>query len=254
MPLQLFVGSGTAVNVAAVLVGTVIGLLVGHRMSERTRETVTDLLGLFTAVVAAMSLRPLVQPRFSQSLAAGSAILVVLLALMLGGMLGSALKIEDRIEQLGTWATSRMAKGQSDADPGRAKFINGFVTATLIYCVGPMAILGSLTEGLGQGNQILLTKSLLDGFTAIAFASALGSGVMLAAVSLAAYQGLLTVLGWLLGEVLSPVQLDSISVAGGIILLGLAARLLNLKQVRVADLVPGLLFAPVLMWAAGSLA
>lgn len=244
-------GTGTVVNVAAIILGSLLGLAVGNALNSRTREAITTLLGLFTLVMAATSLAPVFADRFAKALSS-LALVVVLLALVCGVVVGSVLRLEDRIEQFGDWLRSR-ATGRVDPDAvgqtaARARFINGFVTSTLLFAIGPMAILGSLNDGLGLGNQILLTKSLLDGTAAIAFASALGVGVLASALPVALYQGALTVLGALVGGLLSQLQLDALSVAGGVMLLGLGIRLLGLKQIAVADLLPGVVLAPVFVW------
>lgn len=241
------IGLGTIVNVLAVLVGGSVGLVLGDRLGERTRATVTDVLGLMTAVIGALSLRPLLQPALNQAVPAGTALLVVLLALLLGSVVGSWLRIEERIAELGDWARRHLGKR------GGERFTEAFVTSTLLFCVGPMAILGSLQDGLGQGASQLYAKSMLDGFASIAFASALGAGVLAAAFSVGIYQGTLTVLGSLLGSVLPTAQVDALGVAGGVILLGLSLRLLGIRSVRVADMLPALLFAPLMVWLAGLL-
>lgn len=239
----MFIGSGTVFNVITVLIGGVAGLLVGDRLSERTRSSITDVLGLFTLVIGALSLTPLTRPAFSNLVPFGAASIIVLLGLLFGTMIGSALRLEDRLELFGDWAKRRFARGGE-----QHRFAEGFVSATLLFCVGPLSILGSFSDGLGLGAQQLYVKAVLDGFAAMAFASAFGSGVLLSAVSVFAYQGLLTVLGAILGPLLSDGAVDTISVAGGIILMGLGIRLLGLKEVRVADMLPALLAAPLLLW------
>ena len=169
------------------------------------------------------------------------------LALLAGALTGSALRIEDRMNDLGEWVHRKLG-GAEDSH-----FVDGFVTASLLFCVGPLAILGSLNDGLGRGADQLLIKSVLDGFASIAFASTLGLGVMVAAVPLAIYQGSLTVAGHFLGNIMPAAQIDALTVAGGIILMGLGIRLIGLKDIRVADLLPALVFAPVFVWIAGLL-
>lgn len=241
------IGLGTIVNVVAIVIGSLVGLAVGDRLGERTRGTVTDALGLMTGVIGALSLRPIMRPTLDAAVGNGVGLMVVLLALMVGAMVGSALRIEDRMADLGDWAKSRLGRFAGE------RFTEGFVSSTLLFCVGPMAILGSLQDGLGQGGGQLFAKSILDGFAAIAFASALGIGVMTAAVSVGVYQGLLTLAGFLLGSVLPAAELDALTITGGVVLLGLSVRLLGLKQVRVADLLPSLVIAPALVWLAGLL-
>ncbi len=243
----VFIGFGTVVNIATVLVGTVLGLVIGNRLGERTRSTVTDVLGLFTIVIGAFSILPLLRDPLATAVPGGAASVVILVALLAGAMVGSALRLEDRVEDLAVWIRRR-AIGGADPAGDTARFVNAFVTSTLLFCVGPMAILGSLQDGLGQGASLLLTKAVLDGFAAIAIASALGAGVLAAGGAVGLYQGTLTLLAVLLGRLLDPVLVDSLSVAGGVILVGLGIRLLGLKAIRVADLIPALVLAPVLVW------
>ncbi len=242
-----FIGLGTTVNVVAIVVGSLLGLGVGSRLTARTSSTVTDVLGLVTVVIGALSIMPLTQPTLSDAVPGGAALIVILLALLAGALTGSALRIEDRMNDLGEWVHRKLG-GAEDSH-----FVDGFVTASLLFCVGPLAILGSLNDGLGRGADQLLIKSVLDGFASIAFASTLGLGVMVAAVPLAIYQGSLTVAGHFLGNIMPAAQIDALTVAGGIILMGLGIRLIGLKDIRVADLLPALVFAPVFVWIAGLL-
>ncbi|MEI2641849.1 MAG: DUF554 family protein [Candidatus Nanopelagicales bacterium] len=133
-----------------------------------------------------------------------------------------------------------------DGSEGRAQFIEGFVDSSLIFCIGPLAVLGSLSDGLGQGIDELALKSSLDGFAAIAFAASLGWGVAASALSVGAWQGLLTVLAVVLGTVLSPALVASITATGGVLLLGVGLRLLQIKAIPVGDMLPALVLAPVI--------
>lgn len=249
----MLIGVGTAVNVATVVTGSVVGLAVGGRFDERMRTTTTQVLGLCTLVIGATSLTPLLRAPLATAVPGGAVFLVVILALVLGAVLGTWLRLEDRVEQLGGWLRRRLVPGRDETSAGRARFVEGFVSSSLLFCVGPMAILGSLQEGLGQGATTLFTKAVLDGVAAVAFASALGSGVLASALVVAGYQGSLTLAGWLLGDALAPVQVDLVSVVGGIMLLGLGLRLLDVVAVRVADLLPALVLGPLLLGAVGAL-
>lgn len=238
--LQAFVGVGTAVNVVAILVGSALGLVLGNRLGERTRSTLTDVLGLVVLVIGALSIVPVTHPELNQAVGHSAGFTVILIALLLGGLIGSELRLEDRLAWLGDWLRRRFPPTMS----GNHHFVDGFVTATLVFCVGPLAILGSLSDGLGRGADQLFVKSILDGFASIAFASALGAGVAVSALAVALYQGLLTLLGYALGSVLPTAEIDALTVTGGIVLLGLGLRLLDIKQVKVADLLPALILAP----------
>ena len=167
-------GLGTVINVTAILVGATIGVLLGHRLPQRTRDTVTDALGLVTLVIGGLNVVALQDEAFVDAVGSGVTLLVALGALLIGGIAGSLLSIEKRLEQFGGWLQSKLA---GDGSEGRAQFIEGFVDSSLIFCIGPLAVLGSLSDGLGQGIDELALKSSLDGFAAIAFAASLGWGV-----------------------------------------------------------------------------
>lgn len=239
----MFVGFGTVTNVAAVIVGSGLGLLVGHRLSLNVRSTVTTALGLVTLLIAAQSAFAVSDTELSDAVGPNAPMLIVLGALVLGGIVGSLLHLEERIEQLGGWLQSRLARGDGE---GRERFIEGFVISSLVFCIGPLTILGSINEGLGNGADQLLLKATLDGFAALAFAASFGIGVMASAVSVAVIQGSLTALGAALGSFLPDAHLAALTATGGLILIGVAIRLLDLKAFAVADLLPALLIAPIL--------
>jgi uncharacterized membrane protein YqgA involved in biofilm formation len=240
----MFPGLGTVVNVATVIAGSSVGLLLGHRLPARTRETVTDALGLVTLLIGALSAMKVTAPELAAAVGPNAPVLIVLGALLLGGITGSLVDIEARLEGFGGWLRARLSRGDIH---GRARFIEGFVTASLVFCVGPLTILGSLSDGLGLGADQLLLKATLDGFAAIAFAASLGSGVLASAVAVAVIQGLLTLVGFLIGDFLPPAHLAAITATGGLLLLGVGMRLLHLKAVPVGNLLPALLVAPLLV-------
>ena len=171
--------------------------------------------------------------------------LVVLGSLVVGGIVGSLLRLEARVEALGGRLQARLAGGASS--PDRQRFIEGFVVSSLLFCTGPLTLLGSLSDGLGLGADQLYLKSALDGFAAIAFAAAFGWGVAASALTVLVVQGGLTLAGVLLGDVLSDAQVAAMTAVGGLLLLGVALRLLRLREVPVADLLPALALAPVLV-------
>lgn len=235
-------GLGTLINVAAILVGATIGVLVGHRLPERTRTTVTDALGLVTLVIGGLNVVALRDVAFVEAVGGGATLLIVLGALLIGGIVGSLLQLEKRLEDLGGWLQSRFADGES----GRARFVEGFVDSSLIFCIGPLAVLGALSDGLGQGIDELALKATLDGFASIAFAASLGWGVAASALSVGSWQGLLTLLAVFLGDVMSAAMLSALTATGGVLLLGVGMRLLNIKAVPVGDMLPALIVAPLL--------
>jgi uncharacterized membrane protein YqgA involved in biofilm formation len=273
----VFPGFGTLVNVATIVVGSGIGLLVGARLPQRTRDTVTDGLGLVTLLIGGLSAVAVTSDALTGAVGASAPVLIVLGALLIGGIAGSLLDIERRLEDFGGWLRglltrkSRRVPEFRDAQPlasteypaiagysapagdqssakhaSRERFIEGFVTASLVFCVGPLTILGSLFDGIGLGSQQLILKATLDGFAAIAFAASLGAGVMAAAVAVAVVQGTLTLVGFLVGDALPAPELASITATGGLLLLGVGMRLLQLKAVPVGNLLPALLVAPLL--------
>jgi uncharacterized membrane protein YqgA involved in biofilm formation len=247
---NVFPGIGTAVNMASVLVGTVIGVLVGHRLRQGTRDVVTDAIGLVTLLIAATAASAVTDDDWSRAVGDSAPMLIVLGALVLGGITGSLLGIERRLEGFGGWLQGvlqrRLRGGEGSRGADRQRFIEGFVASSLVFCVGPLTVLGAVNDGLGNGADQLYLKSALDGFTAIAFAASFGWGVGASVVSLLVVQGSLTALGAVLGDVLSDAQVASLTAVGGLMLVGVALRLLRLKQLPVGDLLPSLLFAPVL--------
>jgi uncharacterized protein len=240
----MFRGFGTVVNVATVLAGSGVGVLLGNRLPARTRDVVTDGLGLVTLLVAAQAASSVTDHRLSDAVGDSAPVLIVLGSLLLGGICGSLLRIEDRLQGFGGWLQSRLTS--SSGSEHRRRFIEGFVAASLLFCVGPLTILGSLSDGMGNGADQLLLKATLDGFAAIAFASSFGWGVAASALVVLVVQGSLTAVGAIVGQLLPEPHLLAITATGGLLLVGVALRLLKLKQVPVGDLLPALVVAPVL--------
>lgn len=247
---RVFPGFGTAVNVATVLVGSALGLLLGARLPQRTRDTVTDALGLVTLLIGGLSAVEVTSVALTGAVGSSAPVLIVLGSLLLGGIAGSLVDIEARLEGFGGWLRARLIQrsGRGSADhAGRARFIEGFVAASLVFCVGPLTILGSLSDGLGRGSEQLVLKAVLDGFASVAFAASLGAGVMASVVAIVAIQGSLTLVGWLVGDVLPEAHLAAITATGGLLLLGVGLRLLGIKAVPVGNLLPALVVAPLLV-------
>ena len=241
----MIVGSGTAVNVLTVLAGSAIGVLAGNRLPARTRDLVTDALGLVTLLIAGLSAVAVNDPALAAKVGPHAPLLILLGSLVIGGIIGSMLRLEQRVEALGG-SLQRRLSGETDSAE-RARFIEGFVTASLVFCTGPLTILGSLSDGLGHGADQLYLKATLDGFAAIAFAASFGWGVAASALTVLVVQGSITVLGALLGDLLPDAQLAAVTAAGGLMLVGVALRLLRIREIAVADLLPGLVVAPLLV-------
>jgi hypothetical protein len=243
-------GLGTVINVIAIVLGSAVGVVFGARLPERTHRTVTDALGLVVVVIGGLNVMALKDPDLTSAVGSAAPLLIVLGALLIGGVTGSLIGIEPRMEALGGWLQRRLAGDGSDA--ARARFIEGFVDASLLFCIGPMAVLGALSDGLGHGIDQLVLKSVLDAFAAIGFAAALGWGVAASAIPVAGWQGGLTIVAVLAGSLLPPALVASITATGGILLLGIGLRLLQVRQVAVADMLPALLVAPVLTLIVGA--
>ncbi len=243
-------GLGTLINVVTILVGSTLGVFFGHRLPERTTRTVTDGLGLVTLVIAGLNVVSVNDPDFRAAVGGSAALLVVLGAVLLGGIAGSLLRIEDRLEAMGGWLQAKLAGGRDgeggEGNAAKARFVEGFMDASLVFAIGPLAILGSLSDGLGRGIDQLVLKSTLDGFASLAFAASLGWGVAASAISVLVWQGLWTLAAVLLGSLLPAALIASITATGGILLMGVSLRLLQIRQVPVGDLLPALLFAPLL--------
>lgn len=244
-------GIGTAVNVATVLLGATAGVILGNRLHVRTRNVVTDALGLVTLLIAGTSAMAVLDPDLSRVVGSSAPMLIVLGSLLVGGIAGSLLRLEERVESLGGWLQARLSGETGSVE--RHRFVEGFVAASLLFCTGPLTILGSLNDGLGNGADQLFLKAALDGFAAIAFAASFGWGVAASALTVVVVQGTLTVAGFVLGDVLPPAHLAALTAVGGLLLVGVALRLLRVREIPVADLLPALALAPVLVQLAATL-
>lgn len=236
----MFAGVGTLVNVIAIMIGSSLGILAGARITKKSQSLITDSLGLITALGAASALSPLWSPIFEAALPKSSSLLVILASMLIGGLIGSALSLENRLDAFGEHLRKRFKASQE------SPFVEGFVSASLLFVIGPLAILGSVSDGMSQGIDQLILKSSLDFFAAMAFASTLGWGVAASAIPVAIYQGFWTIVGLVAGSVLSQYQIDAMTICGGLMLVGIALRLLEIKKIPVANLLPALVIAPAL--------
>ncbi len=244
-------GLGTLINVLAVLAGAGLGASAGHRLPDRARDVVMDALGLVTLLIGALTALSIRDPAFAALVGDSGTVLVTLGGLVVGGILGATLRLEQRLDQIGSRLHRRFVP--AGASESKRRFVDGFVTASLVFCVGPLTILGSVSDGLGLGIDQLVLKSVLDGFAALAFAATFGWGVAASALTVLVVQGTITLLAVATGDALAPGVVAAMSAAGGLLLVGLALRLLRVRDVAVADLLPALLVTPLLTVAVGEL-
>ena len=242
--------TGTLLNIATVLLGGSLGLFLGGRVPERLKGTVTAGLGLFTAAIGVQMFLKTQNP------------LILLGSLILGALLGEWWQIEDGLQNLGIILEKRilgvsstaLTTSGSAAPTTSSRFVRGFLTASLIFCVGPMTILGSIQDGLTGNYSLLAVKAVLDGFSALAFASTLGVGVLFSATVILVYQGGISLLAAQLNQIVNPAMMNEMTAAGGVMLLGLAiSSMLEIKPIRVGNFLPALAFAPLIVWILNSL-
>jgi uncharacterized protein len=226
--------TGTIINVAAIIVGSLIGILFGGRLSEKLKSTIVAGMGIF---VVAMGIQMFLKTENS---------LIVLGALLIGTLLGEWWRIEDGLHKLGEFLESRFSREEED---GSNKFIRGFMTASLLFCIGPVAILGSIQDGLTGNYNLLVVKSILDGFASIAFASTLGIGVAFSSLIILVYQGAISLLATRLDAMITTSMMNELTATGGILLMGVGvSSLLEIKKIRVGNMLPALLTAPLIVW------
>jgi uncharacterized membrane protein YqgA involved in biofilm formation len=229
--------TGTLVNAASVLVGTALGTVLGGRFPDRVRETVIHVLGLFTILLGVDAGLQTFRPALSEAVPR-FAVLLILGSLLIGGIVGELVGIDRGLTHVGEALRTRFGRSQ-------ARFVEGFVVASLVFCVGPLTILGSIQDGLTPGFELLAIKSMLDGFAAMAFAAALGWGVGFAALTILVFQGALTLSAQAVAGAFSPAIIGAMTAVGGVMIMGIGLRLLELREVRVANLLPALVLAPV---------
>ena len=221
-------GLGTALNTGTVVAGTAIGLTLGRVIPASLQKTIRAGLGLFVAVYGI------------QMAGKTRNALILLISLLLGIVAGELLHLDDGLQAIGRWAERRTRR---DGEPGRVSL--AFVTTSLLFCVGPLTVLGSFLDGSRGDITLLATKSVLDGFSSIVYAATLGWGVILSAASVLIVQGSLTLLAFAFHAGLADRETAELTAAGGIMVVGIALGLLDLKTLKIANFLPALLLAPL---------
>jgi uncharacterized membrane protein YqgA involved in biofilm formation len=228
--------TGTIINVVTILVGSLIGVLVGERLSKRLRETIVSGLGLFTFGYGLISFIDTQNP------------LVPLGGLLIGAMLGEWWRVEEGLEKIGIKLRNAVLKGNVEK-PAHMNFVEGFVTASLVFVIGPIAILGSIQDGLTGNYEMLTIKAILDGFASIAFASTLGVGVAFSALSILIYQGAISLLSNFFSNFFSTGMMIEMTAVGGLILMAIAlSSLLTIKKIRTGSFLPALIITPLIVY------
>jgi uncharacterized protein len=224
-------GLGTIINTLTVLGGGVFGLLIGDKIPERVRVIIVQVIGLTTL---AIGLRDVIDT---------DNIVFPLLGMVLGGIVGELLRLEDRLANIGEFLRRKFAK-----EAAESSFVNGFVTATLLFCVGPLTILGAIEDASGKTPQLYIIKGTLDGFMNIIFAALYGVGAIFSSVSVFVVQGSLTVFGTTLDSLLTDRMRLELFSAGGLAVIAIGINLLEIKKIRLGSLLPGLIITPILVW------
>ncbi|NQW68156.1 MAG: DUF554 domain-containing protein [Acidimicrobiaceae bacterium] len=227
-------GLGTLINTGLVVLGSGVGVVIGDRIPERMRVTLLQVIGLVTVALGvsdAIDTHNMVFP---------------LVGMAVGALIGESLAIEDRLERLGERLQRRFASGSGD-DAGQRSFVKGFVTASALYCIGPLTVLGAIEDASGQTPQLYIIKGSLDGFVSIMFAAMYGIGVAFSALSVLVVQGSLTLGGTGLDAVLDDRMRTELFAAGGLAVIGIGLNLLQITKIRLANLLPGLVLTPVLV-------
>ncbi len=237
-------GLGTVINFATVLAGGLIGLYAGHRFPERIRRTIMQGIGLTTIAVAVVGFEPL----FDADRGLRRAVILIA-ALTLGAIIGELLQLEERLEGLGQKIQHRFGVKDEDslgAGASHSGFVEGFVVASTVFCVGPLTLLGAVEDGLGTSIRLLAIKSTLDGITAIGFASVYGWGALASLITIVVVQGGATLAAALIDPILTSEVLAQLGAVGSLLVLGIGLRLLEIKEIRVVALSPALVIGPVI--------
>jgi uncharacterized membrane protein YqgA involved in biofilm formation len=228
--------TGTFINAGTIILGALLGLRFGKLIQDKSRETIIIGLGIFTLGISIIMFLETNNP------------LIVLGGLLIGGLLGEYLRIEDRVNNLGRSLEARFDK-KDQGNPSSGNFVRGFMTSSILFCTGPMAILGAIQDGLSGDYQLLVIKAVMDGFAAFALASSLGIGVLFSSPIVFIYQGIFSLLAVQLQGVITPDMAAELSATGGLILLALSfSSLLEIKPIRTGNYLPGLVISPLIVY------
>jgi uncharacterized membrane protein YqgA involved in biofilm formation len=241
-------GLGTVLNLATVGAGGLVGIFIGDRLPPAMRRTIMQGLGLVTLAVAIVGLEPLGDPERGLR-----RFVIMIVAVILGGIAGEALRLADRLEGVGERLRARFGGAEGGRGDG-GTFVEGFVVASTVFCVGPLTVLGAVEDGLGMSIRLLTIKSSLDGVAAVGFASVYGCGVLASLLTIAVYQGLVTAAATLIEPVATAEVLAQLGATGSLLVAGIALRLLDIAEVRVVNLLPALVIGPLLAGVVASLA
>ena len=230
-------GLGTVLNLATVALGGALGVVIGAHLPERMRRSIMQGLGLVVVAVAVVGFEPLTDPRLGLR-----RFVIMIVGVIAGAVVGEALRLEDRLENAGEALRARVAPR---ADQDRGRFVDGFVVASTVFCVGPLTVLGAIEDGLGESVRLLAIKSSLDGIAAAGFAAVYGWGVLGSLVTIALLQGSLTLAAVLLAPVMTAEVLAELGAVGSLLVLGIGLRLLDVAHIRVVNLLPAIVMAPL---------
>lgn len=219
---------GTIVNSIAIIAGSILGIVFRNGIKEKYKNTLMDGINLSVIIIGIMGAIK------------SENIILVIVSMVIGGLIGEMIGIEDKLDNLGNKLQNTFAKGDSD-------FTKGFVTTSLIYCIGAMAIIGSLESGITGNHETLFAKSILDGISAIVFASTMGIGVAFSAVAVFIYQGTITLLSNSIKDLLTPEVINEMSAIGGILIMAIGITMLGIKKIKIGNLLPAI-FIPIIYY------
>ncbi|MCL2425782.1 MAG: DUF554 domain-containing protein [Oscillospiraceae bacterium] len=233
------IGLGTIVNIATILVGGALGLVLKRVLAKRIMDTVMQGISLAVIIIGISGTLAAAFTIVDNDIVSGH-VLIMIVSLAIGGLIGELLKIEERLKSFGMFCEKKLTKPDDEST-----FAQGFVTATLVFCIGSMAIVGSLEDGINRNPDILIAKSVIDGIAAMIFASAMGVGVLFSAFTVGIYQGAITLLSVFLAPFLSDIVIQQMSVVGSILIMSIGLNMLKIGKIKTANLLPAIFIPPI---------